>query len=78
MFHEHLEAFEKTLKDRDRKFFHERLLNEEPKTLQELGDSYGISRERARQIEAGLIDKLRKFVSERGVIDVDVIESKEK
>jgi RNA polymerase sigma-32 factor len=40
----------------------QRLLAEEPKTLQEVADQYGLTRERARQIEAKVIAKLREFL----------------
>ena len=36
-----------------------RLMNDEPKTLQEIGQHFGISRERARQIEGNVIRKIR-------------------
>ncbi|MBS1961305.1 MAG: RNA polymerase factor sigma-32 [Bdellovibrionales bacterium] len=54
--------FEKTLNDRERKLLRDRLLSEEPKTLQEVADLYGLTRERARQIEAGVIAKLREYL----------------
>jgi len=37
-----------------------RLLAEDPKTLQEVADEFGLTRERVRQIEAKLIEKLKK------------------
>ena len=51
-----------TLKDRELDIFRERLLTDSPATLQEIGEKYGISRERARQIEKRLKKKLRKFL----------------
>lgn len=57
-----LPEFEKTLGDKEKKLLRERLLAEEPKTLQELADQYGLTRERARQIEAKVISKLREFL----------------
>lgn len=42
----------------------QRLMAEEPVTLQEIGDKFGISRERARQIEAATIKKLRGLLSD--------------
>lgn len=57
-----LPEFEKTLKDKEKKILKERLLAEEPKTLQEIGDLYGLTRERARQIEVDVISKLRDFL----------------
>ncbi len=59
-----LPAFEKTLNDREKKLLKDRLLSENPKTLQEVADLYGLTRERARQIEAGVISKLREFLKD--------------
>jgi RNA polymerase primary sigma factor len=36
------------------------LTNEEPKTLKEIGEKFGITRERVRQIKENAIDKLRQ------------------
>ncbi|MCS6856248.1 MAG: RNA polymerase factor sigma-32 [Sandaracinaceae bacterium] len=57
-----LHEFGKTLTGKDAIIFHERLIAEEPKTLQELGDRFGISRERVRQIEKRLQDRIRSFL----------------
>jgi RNA polymerase sigma-32 factor len=57
-----LDEFQKTLRGRELTIFQERLLTDTPKTLQEIGESYGISRERARQLEKRLTDKLKKFL----------------
>ena len=38
------------------------LLTDEPLTLQEIGERYGVSRERARQLEKRLKKKLRNFL----------------
>lgn len=65
----HLKAFEKSLKGRDLEVFRDRLIADEPLTLQEIGDRYGISRERARQIEAKILKNLKKFVEGAGIID---------
>ncbi len=37
-----------------------RLLSDEPQTLQVIADQFGVSRERVRQIEANLLNKLKK------------------
>ena len=50
----------KQLTERERHIIVERRLAEEPKTLEELSDKYGISRERVRQIEVRAFDKLQK------------------
>jgi len=54
---DHLADFNKQLRGKERVIFEERLLSEEPKTLQELGDIFGVSRERVRQIEVRLKKK---------------------
>jgi RNA polymerase sigma-32 factor len=38
-------------------------LNEDPRTLREIGEKYGISRERVRQIEERVKKKLKTFLS---------------
>jgi RNA polymerase sigma-32 factor len=48
-----------TLETRERLIFEERLLAEKPITLRELGQRFGISRERARQLEERLKKRLR-------------------
>ncbi len=60
----HLTGFLDSLKPRDKEIFKNRLLNEAPMSLQEIGDLYGVSRERIRQIEARLLDKLKVYMSE--------------
>ena len=42
--------------------FNQRLLAEEPSTLQDIGDQYGISRERVRQLESRLKKKLKAYL----------------
>ena len=59
---EKLAEFRTTLKGKDVAIFDKRLLAEEPLTLQELGDEFGISRERVRQIEARLTMNLRNYL----------------
>jgi RNA polymerase sigma-32 factor len=59
---ERLPEFQKQLNDRELKILQERLLKEDPKTLQEVADQYGLTRERARQIEAKVISKLGDFL----------------
>jgi RNA polymerase sigma-32 factor len=48
------------LPEREQHILSERWLQENPKTLEELGSVYGISRERVRQLEARALDKVRK------------------
>ena len=65
MMRRKLEEFRSTLEGRDLEIFDERLLAEEPLTLQELGDRYGVSRERVRQIEESIKRRLREFLVEQ-------------
>ncbi len=48
------------LNDREKHILVERRLTEGPKTLEELSQVYGVSRERVRQIEVRAFDKLQK------------------
>jgi RNA polymerase sigma-32 factor len=51
-----------TLPDRERDILTQRQLTDQPKTLEELGVHYGISRERVRQLESRALDRLKKAV----------------
>ena len=70
-----LEAFANTLEGREQAIFRERWLSEEPLTLQELGDRYHVSRERARQLEKRMLDRLKKYLeAEMGTaIDIEAL-----
>jgi RNA polymerase sigma-32 factor len=71
------DEFKRTLKGKDLVIFERRLealmRDEEPVTLQEIGDQYGISRERVRQIEARLKKKLGAYLREQ-IPDISDIE----
>ena len=56
-----LEAIEE-LTERERHIFKERRLSENPLTLEKLGEYYGISRERVRQLENRAFGKVEKAV----------------
>jgi RNA polymerase sigma-32 factor len=47
------------LNERERQIIHDRILSDAPRTLQELADDYGISRERIRQLEKNALLKMR-------------------
>lgn len=65
MVRERLDAFRTRLRnEKDIAIFEERLLATEPKTLQEIGERFGISRERVRQLEARLTKQLREYLQE--------------
>jgi RNA polymerase sigma-32 factor len=48
------------LTDREREIIQARRLQDEPATLEELSQKYGVSRERVRQIEVRAFEKLQK------------------
>jgi RNA polymerase sigma-32 factor len=52
----------KHLSERERDILVERRLREEPTTLEDLSQKYGISRERVRQIEVRAFEKLQKAI----------------
>jgi len=55
-----LDAALKALNPRERKILVERRLKDNPTTLEDLSQEYGISRERVRQIEVRAFEKLQK------------------
>jgi RNA polymerase sigma-32 factor len=61
----HLDAFSQTLTGRDVDIWERRMIAEQPRTLQEIGDLFGVSRERARQLEARIMRRLSRFLDER-------------
>lgn len=67
-----LEEFAQTLQGREQTIFRERWLTEEPLTLQEIGDRYNVSRERARQLEKRMLDRLKKFLETEMGTAVDI------
>jgi RNA polymerase sigma-32 factor len=56
--------FAATLSERERVILNQRLIADEPETLQQIADRYGISREAVRVAEKKLISKLRKYMIE--------------
>jgi RNA polymerase sigma-32 factor len=53
------------LNERERRIFEARRLADEPATLEELADEFGVSRERVRQIEVRAFEKVRKGARQR-------------
>ncbi|MGF1609433.1 MAG: RNA polymerase sigma factor RpoH [Kiloniellales bacterium] len=51
-----------TLNERERHILEERRLRDDPTTLEDLSQHYGISRERVRQIEVRAFEKLQKAI----------------
>ena len=60
----HLKSFRETLSGKDVTIFDRRMVADEPITLQKLGDEFGVSRERVRQLEARLAGRLREYLKE--------------
>ena len=54
--------FRGMLNERELYIFEHRIMTDEPLTLQEIGDHFNISRERARQIEKGVSSKVSTYL----------------
>jgi len=77
LLHNKIEEFKKKMNKRELEIFNLRIFSDDPATLQEIGDRYGISRERVRQVEKSLIKKLREFFK-REIPDFDSYAFKDK
>ena len=62
LFRRKLAAFAATLDDRYADILRNRILSENPLTLDDIGRKYKISRERARQLEEKIIKRLREYM----------------
>ena len=62
LIREHMAAFAEQLSGRDKVIYEQRLIADEPLTLQDIADQYGLSRERVRQIEAQVRKKLKAYL----------------
>ncbi len=62
LFRKKLAEFAKTLDEREEDILRNRILSETPLTLEDLGEKYGITKERTRQLEARIIKRLREYV----------------
>jgi RNA polymerase sigma-32 factor len=77
LLRERLHTFGGMLRDRDLEIFQARLINDEPATLVELADRFGVTRERVRQIESRLKGRLRTYLETElgdGVQPQDLLE----
>ena len=70
VFLDQVEEFGQDLSDRDQRILHGRLLADEPLTLAELGEEFGVSRERVRQLEARILANMRKHM-EANLVDFE-------
>ncbi|MCC7405839.1 MAG: RNA polymerase factor sigma-32 [Bdellovibrionales bacterium] len=57
------------LSEKETYILENRLLADEPLTLQEIGESWKVTREAVRQMEARLLSKIRKALLENGLVD---------
>jgi RNA polymerase sigma-32 factor len=64
VFDKQLAGFRQGLEARDVQILEQRVLAENPRTLQELADEFEVSRERVRQLEARIVAKLREYMRE--------------
>lgn len=55
-----IEKLRPTLNEKEILILDRRILSDEPQTLQEIGDAVGITRERARQLEARILKRLKE------------------
>jgi RNA polymerase sigma-32 factor len=73
IFNEKLREFSTTLSERELVILNERLIAEDPKTLQEIADRFGVTREAIRLNEKSLIDRIKNYMQSvlAGVTDVE-------
>ena len=60
-----MEEFKEHADEKEKMIIERRLFTEEPATLQEIADEFGLSRERIRQLESRLKDRLKVFIAQR-------------
>jgi RNA polymerase sigma-32 factor len=61
LLHGKIAEFRTQMTDRELEIFDKRIFSDSPVTLQEIGDKYGISRERVRQVEKNVVKKMRDY-----------------
>jgi len=73
IFNQQLKEFSRSLSERELTILNERLIAEEPKTLQEIADRFGVTREAIRLNEKSLITRIKKHMESvlAGVTDVE-------
>ena len=64
LFNKKLEGFMSQISEKELKILEKRILSEAPQTLMEIGKEYGITKERVRQIESRLKNKIREYMKE--------------
>ena len=64
ILNEKLTEFSGMLRERDRVILMERLVAEQPRTLQEIADRYGVTREAIRVAEKKVLERLRQYMQQ--------------
>ena len=59
-----LKAFGATLRRREAQIFRRRLLSEDPLTMKQMAGKFGVSRERTRQVEERLKQRIRAYLED--------------
>jgi RNA polymerase sigma-32 factor len=73
IFNEKLENFANDLSEREKAILYERLIAEDPATLQNIADRFGVSREAIRLNEKSLVNRIKEYMEEalRGITQVE-------
>ena len=74
LFNEKLKEFSASLNERELTILKERLVAEEPLTLQQIAEQYGVTREAIRLNEKSLIKRIKEYMESAlsGVTDVEI------
>ncbi|MFH1136497.1 MAG: RNA polymerase factor sigma-32 [Pseudomonadota bacterium] len=62
LVHEKLIDFRQTLSERDMQILDRRILADKPETLQDMGQAFGVSRERVRQLEEQIKKNIKEYL----------------
>ena len=65
LVHDALSEIVDSCNEKERYIIAHRLLDEEPKSLQEIGDTFSVSRERIRQLESRVLGKLKAAIESK-------------
>ena len=73
LFNKKFQDFARALTERERAILDQRLIAEDPKTLQEIGDQFGVTREAIRLTEKALVNKIKNYMQSalKNVTDVE-------
>ncbi|MFZ0430859.1 MAG: sigma-70 family RNA polymerase sigma factor [Acidobacteriota bacterium] len=74
LFNEKLTEFSRGLSERELMILRERLISDHPKTLQEIADQFGVTREAIRLNEKSLISRIKSYMEDalRDVTQVEI------